>query len=116
MTEKLPLRDPYAVLGVARNADTKTITLAYFQLVRQHPPERDAEAFKKIRAAYERVRTPERRAQTDLFLLQPPPEPNKRRSPSFDLDVHARDILTLAFRLGVAPLLEHNDFREPKLF
>lgn len=115
-TEKLPLRDPYAVLGVERNADIKIIKRAYFQLVRQHPPEKEPETFKEIRTAYELVRTPERRARTDLFLLQPPPDPPNRRSPSFDLNVHAQDILTLALRLGVAPLLEHDDFREPKLF
>ena len=108
-------QDPYVVLGLDRRADTSEIKRAYFQLVRDYPPERAPEEFKEIRAAYERINTPERRARTDLFLLQPPPAPSKRRAPSFDLNIHAADILEVALRLGIKPLLEHDDFRKPTL-
>jgi tetratricopeptide (TPR) repeat protein len=38
--------------------------------VREHPPERDPEGFKRIRAAYERLRAAGDRAQTDLMLIR----------------------------------------------
>lgn len=96
--------DPYVVLGIARDADQDTIKRAYFEQVRAHPPETDPDHFKTIRAAYENLRTPERRAQTDMFLLQPPPLAPKRRMPTFDLRVHREDILALARELGWASL------------
>lgn len=113
--DAISAQDPYAVLGLERSAGSDEIRRAYFGLVREHPPERHPEKFKQIRAAYERINTPERRARTDLFLLQPPPTPPKRRSPSFDLGVQPADILDLALKLGVQPLLDHDDFQHPKL-
>ncbi|MFQ5855431.1 MAG: J domain-containing protein [Anaerolineae bacterium] len=98
------MEDPYAVLGIRRDTDQDTIKSVYFEQVRAHPPETDPDQFQRIRAAYEKLRTPERRAQTDMFLLQaPPPMPN-RRMPTFDLRVHREDILTLAHELGWASL------------
>jgi len=60
----------------------------------------DPDQFKRIRAAYEKLRTPERRAQTDMFLLQSPPAMPRRRLPTFDVSVHREDILALARELG----------------
>ncbi len=113
--ETLPLRDPYAVLGIDRRADAAAIKRAYFQLVRDHPPEREPEKFKEIRAAYELIQSPERRARTDLFLLQPPPTMPSRRAPSYDLSVHDEDLLELALRFGLLALTAHDDFRTPRL-
>jgi curved DNA-binding protein CbpA len=62
--------DPYRILGVARTATEVEIKHAYFALVRQHPPERDPAGFKRIRAAYEKLRNPADRAQTDLFQIE----------------------------------------------
>ncbi|MGH2544165.1 MAG: hypothetical protein ACRDIB_15300, partial [Ardenticatenaceae bacterium] len=73
------------------------------------------EKFQEIRAAYERVRTPERRAQADLFLLQPPPATPNRRSPTYDLTVHLEDIVQLALELELAHLSLEDDFHEPEL-
>lgn len=115
MNDKIESQDPYAVLGVARSAESDEIKRAYFRLVRAYPPEREPERFKEIRSAYERINTPQRRARTDLFLLQPPPDPPRRRTPSFDLAVQPTDIFDLALRLGAKPLLTHDDFRHPKL-
>lgn len=98
------IEDPYAVLGISRDVDQDTIKRAYFEQVRAHPPETDPDRFKRIRAAYEQLRTPERRAQSDLFLLQPPPPMPRRRMPTFDLTVHREDILLLARTLGWASL------------
>ena len=62
-------RDPYAVLGVSPSADEKQIRQRYLQLVREHPPERDPEAFAEIRAAYDRVRNPVVSLEHRLFDL-----------------------------------------------
>lgn len=100
------IEDPYAILGVPRGADQGTIKRVYFEQVRAHPPETDPDRFKTIRAAYEKLRTPERRAQTDMFLLQPPPPMPGRRMPTFDVTVHREDILALARQLGWMSLNE----------
>jgi curved DNA-binding protein CbpA len=107
--------DPYVVLGVDRRADAGEIKRAYFQLVRQHPPESAPERFQEVRAAYEQLRSPERRAQADLFLVQPPPEIPARRGASYDLSVHAADIVAIALALHVATLRIEDDFHEPAL-
>jgi len=72
--------DPYAVLGLPRRASTREVKRAYFELVRQYPPETKADEFKLVRAAYEKLQTEDAKAETDLFLFQPPPpwEPRKR--------------------------------------
>ena len=88
--------DPYEILGLTRQASDEEVKRAYFQQVRAHPPEREPERFRAIRDAYERLRTPERRTQTDLFLLQPPPETPGRRAPSFDLTLRADDLVAIA--------------------
>jgi curved DNA-binding protein CbpA len=64
------LESPYKILGVERTASESEIKQAYFALVREHPPERDPEGFKRIRAAYEKLRTGGERAETDLFLIE----------------------------------------------
>jgi curved DNA-binding protein CbpA len=108
-----PVRDPYGVLGLDRQASEAEIKRAYFQRVRQFPPEREPEKFRAIRTAYEQLRDAESRARLALFLLQPPlPLPNRRR-PSYDLSVHTDDLLTLAMELVRTPM--QHDFREPGL-
>lgn len=89
--------DPYIVLGLSRGADRSEIRTTYFALVRQHPPEQDPETFKRIRAAYDKLRTAQRRAATDLFMLQPPP-PWKapKRQPKADTLVTRQEILAVA--------------------
>ncbi len=65
----LTAENPYETLGLERGADEAEIKQAYFNLVREHPPERDPEGFKRIRAAYEKLRAAGERAETDLFLI-----------------------------------------------
>lgn len=101
--------DPYRVLSIDRRASDAEVKRAYFQLVRQFPPEREPEKFQQIRAAYERLRTPESRALIDLFLLQPPPALPGRRRPSYDLRVHEEDLTLLALELAATPV--EKDFR-----
>ena len=68
-------QDPYEELGIDPAVSDEDLRKAYFALVRQHSPEKDPVRFKRIRAAYERLSTPERRLETDLLRLQPWPAP-----------------------------------------
>ena len=105
-----PYTDPYAVLGLSRTATAAEVKQAYFTHVRAHPPEREPEMFKRIRAAYERLRDPERRAETDMLLLVEWPAPTrKRRTPQFDLSLHREDIIDAARALTD---LERTDWRQ----
>jgi curved DNA-binding protein CbpA len=105
-----PYLDPYAVLQVAQDATAAEIKKAYFALVRDHPPERDAENFKRIRAAYERLRDPDKRMETDMLLLQPwTPPTRQRRTPKLDLALHAEDVFLAARALSD---LDRTDWRE----
>ncbi len=96
LTPNLTSDDPYAVLGLMRGATSREIKRAYFDLVREYPPETHPDAFKLIRGAYEKLRTADVKAETDLFLFQPPYpwEPRKRRG-KLDLEVHAEDMWML---------------------
>ena len=86
------MADPYTVLGLARQATATEIKRAYFTLVREHTPEHDPEGFKRIRAAYDALRTPEARANTDRQLVQPPPPYQPpQRLPAPDLAFHPED-------------------------
>lgn len=106
------MEDPYAVLGLDRQADDAAIRRAYAQQVRQFPPEREPEAFRRIRAAYEQLRDPERRARVSLFLLHPPPPLPPRRRVAYDLDVHVEDLFMLAMEQVRIPM--EKDFCEPE--
>ncbi|MEP0845592.1 MAG: J domain-containing protein [Phycisphaerae bacterium] len=69
MTQK----DPYEILGVARNASQEEIKRAYRRLALKHHPDRNrgdsaaAQRFKEVQAAYEILGDAERRAQYDRF-------------------------------------------------
>ena len=93
---ELDSHDPYAVLGLQRGANPREIKRAYFTLVREYPPESDPTAFKKVRAAYEKLRNPEEKAKTDLFLFRPPSpwSPRKRRG-KLHLDLDPNMILQM---------------------
>ena len=89
------ITDPYIVLGLESGASQDEIRERYFALVREHPPERDAAAFKIIRTAYERLRDESTQAETDLFLPQPPPAWQLLAETSEpDLSLHVEDVLT----------------------
>ena len=73
--DRIREENPYEVIGVPPTASEAEIRRAYFKLVREHPPERDPEPFKRIRAAYEILRDPARRAEWNLFVAVQPPAP-----------------------------------------
>jgi DnaJ-class molecular chaperone len=66
-------RDPYEVLGVARNADAETIRKAYRRLARQHHPDvnpgdHEAESrFKEVSEAWAILSDPDKRRNYDEF-------------------------------------------------
>ncbi len=66
--------DPFAVLCVSHDASTEQISTAYYEGIRNHPPDRDPEGFKRIRAAYELLRDEESRAKLRLFGPAPLPD------------------------------------------
>ncbi|MCS7259682.1 MAG: J domain-containing protein [Anaerolineae bacterium] len=65
------VRDPYQVLGLEPGASLEEVRQAYFEQVRAHPPERDPEIFKMIRAAYEQLNRPTE-TPDPLFQLREP--------------------------------------------
>ncbi len=105
-----PEENPYEVMGLPPTASEDDIRRAYFRLVREHPPEQDPEQFKRIRAAYDVLRDPVRRAEWDLFVaLQPPPPLPSRRPLKPDLTLHPEDALWV---LRAESDLNRQDFRD----
>ncbi|NCC35818.1 MAG: J domain-containing protein [Chloroflexia bacterium] len=102
--------NPYTTLGLSVEASAAEIKRAYFALVREYPPERDPEQFKRIRAAYEQLRDPEKRLETDMQLLQPwQASSSRRRPPAPVLDVSQQDLL---LALELLTDLHRTDWRE----
>jgi curved DNA-binding protein CbpA len=111
-SKPLALPDPYAELGLPETATDADIKQTYFAQVRLHPPETDPQGFKRIRAAYERLRTPDKRRETDLLRLVVWPEPSLESfAPPAGLPagVDAADVLRAARALSD---LGRRDFRE----
>ncbi|MCD0462476.1 J domain-containing protein [Roseiconus lacunae] len=50
--------NPFEVLGLPANADESDVRARYLDLVKKHPPERDPETFRQIRAAFEAASDP----------------------------------------------------------
>jgi len=61
------MHDPFAVLGIPEDSDDSVIREAYFTLIAKHPPDRDAEAFTRIRQAYDQIKDPQDRLEYRLF-------------------------------------------------
>ena len=106
----LTASDPYRVLGLPKTATQVEIKRAYFALIRQYPPETEAEKFKLIRAAYEKIKDVTRRTETDIFLPQAPPpwQPTRGVMP-MDTTFHPADALLVLRRWGD---LGRTDFQE----
>ena len=59
--------DPYAVLQVAKDATPEEVRQAWLAGIRRSPPDRDPEAFGKLREAYDFLRDPLRARSERLF-------------------------------------------------
>ena len=79
MSVMTPFKEALAVLGLDDAEDDLTaIKRAYRRAVAEHPPDRDPEAFRRVRDAYELLRDPNARARALLLRrlpLIPPPVP-----------------------------------------
>ncbi len=106
----LTATDPYRVLGILHTASQVEIKRAYFTLIRQYPPETEGEKFKIVRLAYEKIKSAERRAETDIFLPQAPPvwQPSKNTF-TMDTAFYPTDVLLALRRWGD---LGQTDFQE----
>jgi curved DNA-binding protein CbpA len=80
--------DPYAVLGVARDADAAALHTAYRKAVRRTHPDAGGTAaeFEAVQDAYETLRSPGRRAAHDARAAAPRPRPPRPapEEPEFD--------------------------------
>ncbi|TWU01123.1 J domain-containing protein [Stieleria varia] len=61
--------DPYVVLGLSHDATDSELRSRYLELVKLYPPEKDADQFRKIQAAYAAAKDP--LAWADALLLPP---------------------------------------------
>jgi tetratricopeptide (TPR) repeat protein len=61
----------YERLGVDKAADAQQVKRAYYTLVKQFPPERFPEEYKRLRAAYDALSDEKSRAEYDSGLLLP---------------------------------------------
>ena len=65
------MQTPYELLEVDETATDEAIKKAYLRKVREFPPERNAEAFQRIRTAFEAIETDKRRREYRLFHCEP---------------------------------------------
>ena len=97
------MENPYVVLGIPKSASPDEVKKAYFGLIREHPPEKDPQGFKRIRIAYDSLRDAGKRSQTDLFLFNDPyGEFNIRQEgrQKYERDIHVKTLLYLISDLG----------------
>ncbi len=66
------MQTPFEILEVAEDAGDEAIKKAYLKKVKECPPERQAEAFQRIRKAYEAIQTDKQRRQYRLFHVEQP--------------------------------------------
>ena len=99
--------NPYQVLGLDRNADEATIRKRYLELVRLHPPDRDAARFSEIRDAYVQVRDPQTRLESMILSFE---STDSFQQIAVDLRARlGRSRLPVATLLGLAEIKERHE-------
>lgn len=73
--------DPFDVLGVPKDASEAEIRARYLELVKRFPPERDADKFREVQAAFEAAKDPLLIARR---LLEPPSDEAPRWSDAIE--------------------------------
>jgi DnaJ-class molecular chaperone len=79
------MRDPYDILGVAKDADIKEIKKAYRKLARQHHPDlhpgdrASEDRFKEVSSAYDFLSDPDRKAKYDRGEIDAAGSPKAQR-------------------------------------
>ncbi len=66
------MQTPFEILDVADDANDDAVKKAYLNKVREYPPEHSAEAFQRIRGAFELIQTDKQRRKYRLFHLEKP--------------------------------------------
>jgi len=66
------MRDPYLTLGVPDDADDAMIHEAFLAAIKRCPPDRNAEAYDRLRKAYAALQTRRDRLAHDLLDCEPP--------------------------------------------
>ena len=61
------MKTPYTILAVPETANDKAVKKAYLEAVRQNPPDRQPDQFRRIRRAYEQIATQKDRLRYELF-------------------------------------------------
>ncbi len=107
MSDSNVIADPHRVLGLPQNASAEEIRVRYLELVKEFPPERDADRFREIRAAYEAAKDPLVIARV---LLRPPDDdPPEWSSVIQEQKKHAPN-LSVDFLLSLG---NRDDVRQP---
>lgn len=63
--------DPWAVLGISREANDEELRAAYLRRIREYPPDRSPAEFERARDAYGLLRDPARRLELRLSTERP---------------------------------------------
>lgn len=100
------MRDPYAMLGVDRNADQRTIKAAFLRRLKEHHPDLNpgdataAERFREITGAYELLRNPRRRNASDRHITLIGRAAGRRTSSGRSPKQNIRTGLMISFAAG----------------
>jgi curved DNA-binding protein CbpA len=100
-----PQGDPYVVLGLRHGATSEEVRQAYFRMVRAHSPEADPEEFKRVRTAYESLRSTRHRVELALLTFD-----DKVVEVDLDLVARAADGDVDLASLALAAELSASDF------
>lgn len=65
------MKTPFEILNIPERCTDEEVKAAYLERIRQYPPERFPEQFKKINAAFEQVKTERNRIAARIFQFAP---------------------------------------------
>ncbi len=98
-----PFRRAWALLELEPGAAPAELKRAYRAMTRRHPPDRDPEGFRAVRAAYELLRDPLPEAHARLMATRPLVEPPTLPTPE---GPSPRTLVPLAFLRAVAATVD----------